>query len=190
MWKPSKQCRSNLFLKLYRCTDLWLIIYCSHVTINAADLLYSHVTDDGGQQTTGGLRRHWVNKPEILCQRSDLRIRGNEGTIVAQIGHSEEANKCLRASVQLNDDIIQNWALWGEYLYQLFEKDRNLTLGLSVVTCYLQALHGLNVIKGKARKYLACVINMLSYDDEKGTLAEVGVGAWCHYCCVLFLAFL
>ena len=97
-----------------------------------------------------------------------------KGSFIAQIGHSEEVNKCLSASVQIKDDIIQNWALWGEYLYQLFEKDRNLTLGLSVVTCYLQALHGLNVIEGKARKYLACIINMLSYDDEKGTLAEVG----------------
>ena len=109
-----------------------------------------------------------------------------KGSFIAQLGHSEEANKCLSAAVQIKDDIIQNWALWGEYLYQLFEKDRNLTLGLSVVTCYLQALHGLNVIEGKARKYLACVINMLSYDDEKGTLAEV---SGCVGGCVMSLLF-
>lgn len=99
-----------------------------------------------------------------------------KGSFIAQLGHSEEANKCLSASLQLHDDISQNWALWGEYLYQLFEKDRNLTLGLSVLTCYLQACHGPNVNEGKVRKYLACVVNMLSYDDEKGTLAEVSHG--------------
>ena len=72
-----------------------------------------------------------------------------KGSFIAQLGHSEGANKCLSASLQLHDDISQNWALWGEYLYQLFEKDRNLTLGLSVLICYLQACRGPNVNEGK-----------------------------------------
>ena len=94
-----------------------------------------------------------------------------KGSFLAQIGHSEDANKCFSASVQLHDGLVKAWALWAEYLDQLFAKDRNLTLGLSALTCYLHACR--NQSEGKCRKYLASIIYMLSYDDEKGTLAEV-----------------
>lgn len=94
-----------------------------------------------------------------------------KGSFLAQTGKSEEANKCFSASVQLHDGLWKAWALWGDYLDQLFAKDRNLTLGLSALTCYLHACR--NQSEGKCRKYLASIIYMLSYDDEKGTLAEV-----------------
>ena len=42
---------------------------------------------------------------------------------------------------------------------------RNLTLGVSAVTCYLHACR--NQSEAKCRKYLARIIWMLTYDDEK-----------------------
>ena len=47
---------------------------------------------------------------------------------------------------------------------------RNLTLGVSALTCYLHACRNQN--ESKCRKFLARIIWMLTYDDDKGTLAE------------------
>ncbi|CAI7996002.1 Transformation/transcription domain-associated protein [Geodia barretti] len=59
---------------------------------------------------------------------------------------------------------------WGDYLDQLFTSDRNLTLAVSALTCFLHACR--NQGEGKSRKYLARIIWMLTFDDEKSTLAE------------------
>ncbi|KAI8515285.1 hypothetical protein Bbelb_060980 [Branchiostoma belcheri] len=45
-----------------------------------------------------------------------------------------------------------------------------LHLGVSAITCYLHACRHTN--ESKCRKYLAKVIWLLTYDDDKGTLAE------------------
>ena len=37
---------------------------------------------------------------------------------------SEDANKAFSAAVQLHDSLVKAWALWGDYLDQLFAKDR------------------------------------------------------------------
>ena len=37
---------------------------------------------------------------------------------------SEDANKSFSAAVQLHDSLVKAWALWGDYLDQLFAKDR------------------------------------------------------------------
>ena len=84
---------------------------------------------------------------------------------------SEDANKSFSAAVQLYDSLVRGWALWGEYLDKLFELDSNITLGLSVITCYLHACRAQK--EAKCRKYLARIIWLLTHDDQKGTLAEV-----------------
>lgn len=38
---------------------------------------------------------------------------------------SEDANKSFSAAVQLHDSLVKAWALWGDYLDQLFAKDRS-----------------------------------------------------------------
>lgn len=85
----------------------------------------------------------------------------------------EDANKSFSAAVQLYDSLVRGWALWGEYLDRLFEVENNITLALSVITCYLHACRTQK--ETKCRKYLARIIWLLTHDDQKGTLAEVRV---------------
>ena len=60
----------------------------------------------------------------------------------------------------------KNWTLWAEYLYCLqFELDSNSTLGLSVVSCYLNACRSQK--EAKCRKYLARIIWMLTHDYQQ-----------------------
>lgn len=47
---------------------------------------------------------------------------------------------------------------------------RQLNLGVSAITCFLHACRHQN--ESKSRKYLAKVLWLLTYDDEKSTLAE------------------
>ena len=86
---------------------------------------------------------------------------------------SDDANKSFSAAVQLHDSLVKGWAQWGDYLYQLFELESNITLSLSVITCYLHACRTQK--ESKCRKFIARVIWLLTYDDQKGTLAEVRV---------------
>ena len=37
---------------------------------------------------------------------------------------SEEANKSFSAAVQLHDGLVKAWALWGDFLDQLFIEDK------------------------------------------------------------------
>lgn len=38
---------------------------------------------------------------------------------------SEEANKAFSAGVQLHDTLVKAWALWGDFLEQIFTKVTN-----------------------------------------------------------------
>uniref|UniRef100_UPI00359021B0 transformation/transcription domain-associated protein-like n=1 Tax=Myxine glutinosa TaxID=7769 RepID=UPI00359021B0 len=93
-----------------------------------------------------------------------------KGKFLAQINKSEEANKAFSAAVQLHDSSVKAWAMWGDYLEALFVKERQMHLGSYAITCYLHACHHKN--EHKARKYLAKVLWLLSFDDEKSTLAK------------------
>ncbi|KAK8783727.1 hypothetical protein V5799_009908 [Amblyomma americanum] len=97
-----------------------------------------------------------------------------KGLFLAQMGRSEEANKALSAAVQMHDTLVKAWALWGDYLEGLFGRDRwesrQLNLAASALTCFLHACRHQN--EPKARKYLAKVLWLLTYDNEQGTLAE------------------
>ena len=98
-----------------------------------------------------------------------------KGMLQAQIGKTEEANKAFSAAVQMHDTLVKAWALWGEYLESVFTKEpsaktRNIRHGVEAITCYLHACRHQD--ESKSRKYLAKVIWLLTYDDEKLALAE------------------
>ncbi|XP_076856389.1 transformation/transcription domain-associated protein isoform X2 [Brachyhypopomus gauderio] len=92
-----------------------------------------------------------------------------KGMFLAQINKSEEANKAFSAAVQMHDVLVKAWAMWGDYLENIFVKERQLHLGVSAITCYLHACRHQN--ESKSRKYLAKVLWLLSFDD-KNTLAD------------------
>ncbi|NP_001158350.1 transformation/transcription domain-associated protein [Oryzias latipes] len=92
-----------------------------------------------------------------------------KGMFLAQINKSEEANKAFSAAVQMHDVLVKAWAMWGDYLENIFVKDRQSHLGVSAITCYLHACRRQN--ESKSRKYLAKVLWLLSFDD-KNTLAD------------------
>ncbi|XP_046961593.1 transcription-associated protein 1 isoform X1 [Vanessa cardui] len=94
-----------------------------------------------------------------------------KGLLLAQLGRSEDANKAFAAAVQLHDTLVKAWALWGDYLEQIFIRDpRQTQVGVSAMTCFLHACRHQN--ESKSRKYCAKVLWMLSFDDEKNSLAE------------------
>ncbi|XP_078728881.1 transformation/transcription domain-associated protein isoform X3 [Lampetra fluviatilis] len=93
-----------------------------------------------------------------------------KGMFLAQINKSEEANKAFSAAVQMHDVLVKAWAMWGDYLEAVFVKERQLHLGVYAIACYLHACRHQN--EHKSRKYLAKVLWLLSFDDEKNTLAE------------------
>jgi len=93
-----------------------------------------------------------------------------KGMFLAQVGRSEEANKAFSEAVQMHDTLVKAWALWGDYLDNLFVKDRTITLGIYALICYLHACRSNH--ETKCRKYLARSLWLLTYDDEKGSLSE------------------
>ncbi|CAH0749160.1 unnamed protein product [Diatraea saccharalis] len=94
-----------------------------------------------------------------------------KGLLLAQLGRSDDANKAFAAAVQLHDTLVKAWALWGDYLEQIFIRDpRQTVVGVSAMTCFLHACRHQN--ESKSRKYCAKVLWMLSFDDEKNSLAE------------------
>ncbi|XP_015785730.1 transformation/transcription domain-associated protein [Tetranychus urticae] len=99
---------------------------------------------------------------------------GLKGLFLSQLGRSEEANRAFSAGAQLHDGLNRAWALWGEYLETLFTREkwesRQMSIGVSAITCYLHACRSQN--ETKARKYLAKVIWLLTYDDDSLCLAD------------------
>ncbi|KAI5635428.1 FAT domain-containing protein [Phthorimaea operculella] len=77
-----------------------------------------------------------------------------KGLLLAQLGRSEDANKAFAAAVQLHDTLVKAWALWGDYLEQIFIREpRQVTVGVSAMTCFLHACRHQN--ESKSRKYCA-----------------------------------
>lgn len=94
-----------------------------------------------------------------------------KGLLLSQIGRSDEANKAFSASCQLHDTLAKSWGHWGDYLEQSFTRDpRQMHLGISAVTAFMHACRHQN--EAKSRKYVAKILWLLMYDDDKGTLAD------------------
>ncbi|ALC42664.1 Nipped-A [Drosophila busckii] len=91
-----------------------------------------------------------------------------KGLLLAQIGRTEEAGKSFSAAVQLHDGLTKAWAMWGDYMEQLYLKDRQISLGQNALICYLHACRNQN--ESKTRKYIAKVLWFLSYDNSNDML--------------------
>eukprot|EP00118_Oscarella_pearsei_P018052 m.182608 g.182608 ORF g.182608 m.182608 type:complete len:3843 (+) comp39295_c0_seq28:119-11647(+) len=124
--------------------------------------------------------KHELQEGLDLVESTNLKFFSKEmtselftqkGTFLAQLGRSDEANKCFAAAIQLNDNLPEAWGQWGDYLDQIFTKDRKKEVGASAVTCYLHACRHNDEVKN--RKHLSRVIWLLSFDDESRTLAGV-----------------
>jgi transformation/transcription domain-associated protein len=79
-----------------------------------------------------------------------------KGLLYSNLGRSEDANKAFSASVQLQDTLVKAWALWGDYLEQIFTRDpRQTSIAVSAMTCFLHACR--NQSESKSRRYFAKV---------------------------------
>lgn len=93
---------------------------------------------------------------KLLTREMTSEIYALKGMLLAQIGRSDDANKVFSAAVQMHDTLVKAWALWGDYLEQLFTRDaRQISLGTQAITCFLHACRHQN--ESKSRKYLAKV---------------------------------
>lgn len=87
-------------------------------------------------------------------------------------GRNEDAHKAFSAAVQMHDTLVKAWALWGDYMEQQFIKQSPpyIATGVAAIICFLHACRHQN--ESKSRKYLAKVLWLLTYDDDKFSLAE------------------
>lgn len=99
----------------------------------------------------------------LKCRRV---VNSNNATVSTKISDKpDEANKAFSAAVQMHDTLVKAWALYGDYLEQVFTREpRQINLGVNAMTCFLHACRHQN--ESKARKYLAKVLWLLNYDDE------------------------
>lgn len=94
-----------------------------------------------------------------------------KGLLQSQLGRSDDANKSFSAAVQLHDTLVKAWSLWGDYLENIFIRDaRQINIGISALVCYLHACRHQN--ESKSRKYIAKILWLLTYDDDKSSLME------------------
>ncbi|XP_052799623.1 transformation/transcription domain-associated protein-like isoform X2 [Mya arenaria] len=130
-------------------------------------------------QMAGAMGKPELNEGLEVIESTNLKYFTKEmtaefyalkGMFLAQTGRSDDANKSFSAAVQMHDTLVKAWALWGDYLESVFTKDRQINIGVSAITCFLHACRHQN--ESKSRKYLAKVLWLLTYDDDKSTLAE------------------
>jgi len=94
-----------------------------------------------------------------------------KGLLLSQLGRSEDANKAFSTAVQLHDTLVKAWALWGDYLENIFIRDpRQISYGINTLVCLLHACRHQN--ESKSRKYIAKILWLLTYDDDKLSLVE------------------
>ncbi|XP_073941495.1 transcription-associated protein Nipped-A isoform X1 [Choristoneura fumiferana] len=126
---------------------------------------------DGKDELQEGLDMIESTNFKYFTKEMTAEFYAFKGLLLAQLGRSEDANKAFAAAVQLHDTLVKAWALWGDYLEQIFIRDpRQIAVGVSAMTCFLHACRHQN--ESKSRKHCAKVLWMLSYDDEKNSLAD------------------
>lgn len=114
-----------------------------------------------------------INNTNVKCFPKEMTAEfyALEGMLYHLSSKSDDANKSFSAAIQLHDGSTKAWALYGDYLEQVFTKDsRQISLGVNAITCLLHACRQNN--EAKARKYLAKVLWLLSYDDDKSSLMK------------------
>jgi len=94
-----------------------------------------------------------------------------KGMLQSQLGRSDDANKSFSAATQLHDTLVKAWSLWGDYLENIFIRDaRQISIGINALVCFLHACRHQN--ESKSRKYIAKILWLLTYDDDKCSLME------------------
>ncbi|XP_011636974.1 transformation/transcription domain-associated protein [Pogonomyrmex barbatus] len=94
-----------------------------------------------------------------------------KGLLQSQLGRSDDANKSFSAAAQLHDTLVKAWSLWGDYLENIFIRDaRQINIGINALVCFLHACRHQN--ESKSRKYIAKILWLLAYDDDKSSLIE------------------
>ncbi|XP_057664226.1 transcription-associated protein 1 [Diorhabda carinulata] len=110
-------------------------------------------------------------KMQYFSKEMTAEFYALNGLLFQLSNKSDEANKMFSAAVQMHDASTKAWALYGDYLEQIFTRDqRQINLGVNAMACLLHACRHQN--EAKARKYLAKVLWLLSYDDENNSLME------------------
>lgn len=94
-----------------------------------------------------------------------------KGMLQSQLGLSDDANKSFSTATQLHDTLVKAWSLWGDYLENIFIRDaRQISIGINALVCFLHACRHQN--ESKSRKYIAKILWLLTYDDDKSSLME------------------
>lgn len=130
--------------------------------------------------TMGGGSQSELQEGLDVIESTDMRYFTKEmvaefyamkGLLLSHLGRSDDANKAFSAATQLHDTLVKAWALWGDYLEIIFMKEpRQVTYGEYAIICYMHACRHQN--ESKSRKYVAKVLWLLTYDDDKGTLMK------------------
>ncbi|XP_065219244.1 transformation/transcription domain-associated protein isoform X2 [Planococcus citri] len=126
----------------------------------------------GKSEIQEGLDAIEYTNMRYLTREMTAEFYALKGMFLAQLGRSEEANRAFSVAVQMHDTLVKGWALWGDFMEQQFTKTSppNISTGISAVTCFLHACRNQN--ESRSRKYLAKVLWLLTYDDEKFSLTE------------------
>ncbi|XKL66766.1 hypothetical protein PGB90_010186 [Kerria lacca] len=126
----------------------------------------------GKSEIQEGLDAIEYTNMRYLTREMTAEFYALKGMLLAQLGRSEEANRSFSVAVQMHDTLVKGWALWGDFMEQQFTKTSppNISTGISAVTCFLHACRNQN--ESRSRKYLAKVLWLLTYDDEKFSLTE------------------
>lgn len=93
-----------------------------------------------------------------------------KGLVQSLLGRSDDANKSFSTATQIHDT-LRAWAYWGDYLENIFIRDaRQISYGINALVCYLHACRHQD--ESKTRKYIAKILWLLTYDDDKGSLMK------------------
>ncbi|XP_067013941.2 transformation/transcription domain-associated protein [Anabrus simplex] len=133
---------------------------------------YLHMASiSGGGELQEGLEVIESTNLKYFTKEMTSEFYAYKGMLLAQLGRSDDANKAFSAAVQMHDQLVRSWGMWGEYLEKLFTREpTNISLGQSAITCFLHACRLQN--ESKSRKHLAKVLWLLTYDDEKSSLTD------------------
>ncbi|XP_030767739.1 transcription-associated protein 1 [Sitophilus oryzae] len=118
-------------------------------------------------------------KMEFFAKDMKAEFYALKGMMYHLSGKSDEANKEFSAAVQMHDTSIKAWALYGDYLESVFITDHRQEniksskdlIGRPSPQAGSKAESWVKV-EAKTRKYIAKILWLLSYDDDKNSLIE------------------
>lgn len=104
---------------------------------------------------------HTLQKAEFFALKAD---------VMSRLGLVDEANRVFAQAVQVDLNLAKAWALWGNFNDQRFRQIKDPACAVNAINCYLQAA---TLVRGmKARKFLARLLWILSFDTPQGHLSS------------------